>query len=158
MAPSSMQAFPFWYNEDGTWEYMYQFTARGWLTYASTNNGRVNLDNRLVVECGATSVLTDDLALALNYIYGVKASDVTVELGKAYAPTALIEGFDGIFREACEWSVLEGGEMTKTADGYVFATAGTYVIQPTYDVDLYRENKKNVVYTIVGAPITVTVV
>jgi len=158
MAPVGLQPFPYWYNEDGAWTYLYEFTARGWLTYASTNNGQKNLDSRLVVDCGAMSVLTDDVHLALDYVYGVRASDVTVAKDTAYAPTALVEGFDGVFREACEWRVISGGEMQTTVDGYLFTEAGTYVVQPTYDVVLHRANLKDAVYTVIGAPITVTVV
>lgn len=157
LAPHSLQPFPYWYNTDGTWSYLYEMGARGWLTYASTTNGQIAIDERALNIFGATSILTDDFQLARDYIYNVNADDMTVSVNKSFEFKCEVEGFDGTYIENCSFKLISAGEYVEVDSNFMFTKTGEYIVVPYYEVTLYRKNSQDLQYIVYGKPITITV-
>lgn len=157
MTPSASQPFPYWYNTDGDWSYIYEVAARGWLSWASTTNGQKLLDERNLITYGVTSVLTDDVELTMDYIYELKAQDINVKVNELFTVNGLVTGKDGSYIEECSITLLSEGHVVETANGYKFEKAGVYTVLPCYKVVLSRLTSSNIIYYIYGAPIKVSV-
>ena len=157
LAPHSLQPFPYWYNTDGTWSYLYEMGARGWLTYSSTTNGQTLIDERALYIYGATSILTDDFQLARDYIYEVMGNDMTVAVNEAFDFKCAVEGFDGTYIENCSFKLISKGEYVEVDGKFKFTEAGEYIVIPCYEVSLYRKNAQDLHYEVYGKPITITV-
>lgn len=157
LAPYSLQPFPYWYNTDGTWSYLYEMSTRGWLTFASTTNGQVNVDERSISLYGATGILSDDFQLSRDYIFAVEGKDIEVDVNQEFKLECLVEGYDGKFMENCKFALLTEGTYVTLENGYKFETAGQYVVIPYYEVTLHRENCRDVHYDVYGDPLTITV-
>lgn len=157
LSPHSLQPFPYWYNTDGTWSYLYEMGARGWLSYSSTTNGQAVMDEHALYVYGATSILSDDFQLTRDYIYALDGEDITVGVDEVFALECLVEGFDGTYYENCAFKLLSAASYVEVDGKYKFTEAGEYIVVPYYEVTLYRKNSKDLCYQVYGKPITITV-
>ena len=160
LSPYRYQPFPFWYNTpDGSWEYLYKFAARGWLSWSSTCNTQEDFDMRNLTVYGATSVLTNNFQWAKDYVYRLEAQDFSVQVGEDFVPKANLIGYDGTFEDRYDFILIKGSlAFEKTENGYRFKSAGTATLLPYTNIMLSREIGNDLEYRLYGAPITVTVI
>ena len=133
-------------------ELFYALSARGYISWLSTNNSQANQDKFLLTTYGAAALLTDYPQNTYDYFYQLKAEDLTLSVGEAIPTELTALKHIGEETLSCQIVQLDGSPLengTLSQPGEVTVVLYANISQP-------RSGNKTVDYRIYSQPITVT--